>query len=298
MAVMVVFSMVAYWNDWFTALIYLPGQEKAPLPLVLRNILIKSSASASQASTISGGYAELNKLTEMIKFSSIITDNLMGAGYKGYSIFAQNFGGLLITANNIFPRGTSSVHFDTVARSVITGNRFHSFYPGMLVFEGNCSENMVSSNHFLRDNEPWEPLLGYDNGLDDLFGLIHINGNNNSITANHISETISAESIRPSGTQPVIIHVVSGKGNFISNNHIVATTQEERDVSDSCFSSQVNALTSTDRLKPLDVTTVLIERDSIQNTVLDSGNVKQVVMDKTMNAFRATPIPGIDNSCL
>lgn len=72
MAVMVVFSMVAYWNDWFTALIYLPGQEKAPLPLVLRNILIRSSASASQASTISGGYAELNKLTELIKFSSII----------------------------------------------------------------------------------------------------------------------------------------------------------------------------------------------------------------------------------
>lgn len=72
MAVMVVFSMVAYWNDWFTALIYLPGQEKAPLPLILRNILIRSSASASQASTISGGYAELNKLTELIKFSSII----------------------------------------------------------------------------------------------------------------------------------------------------------------------------------------------------------------------------------
>ena len=72
MAVMVVFSMVAYWNDWFTALIYLPGQEKIPLPLVLRNILIKSSVSASQASTISGGYAELNKLTELIKFSSMI----------------------------------------------------------------------------------------------------------------------------------------------------------------------------------------------------------------------------------
>lgn len=72
MAVMVVFSMVAYWNDWFTALIYLPGNDKAPLPLVLRNILIRSSASATQASTISGGYAELNKLTEMIKFASIV----------------------------------------------------------------------------------------------------------------------------------------------------------------------------------------------------------------------------------
>ena len=72
MAVMVVFCMVAYWNDWFTALIYLTGAEKAPLPLVLRNVLIKSSVSASQASTISGGYAEMNKLTEMIKFSSIV----------------------------------------------------------------------------------------------------------------------------------------------------------------------------------------------------------------------------------
>lgn len=72
MAVMVVFSMVAYWNDWFTSMIYLPSPAKAPLPLVLRNILIKSSASASQASTISGGFAELNKMTEMIKFSSII----------------------------------------------------------------------------------------------------------------------------------------------------------------------------------------------------------------------------------
>ena len=71
MAVMVVFSMVAFWNDWFTALIYL-NAEQAPLPLVLRNVLIKSSLSADQSGTISGGYAELNKITEMIKFASIV----------------------------------------------------------------------------------------------------------------------------------------------------------------------------------------------------------------------------------
>ena len=71
MAVMVVFSMVAYWNDWFTALIYLKA-DQAPLPLILRNILIRSEVSATQSSTISGGYAELNKITEMIKFASII----------------------------------------------------------------------------------------------------------------------------------------------------------------------------------------------------------------------------------
>lgn len=113
--------------------------------------------------------------------ASKLTDNLMGAGYKGYSIYAQNFGGLLVSSNNIFPRGTSSITFENVAKSTVTGNRFHAFYPGMLVFEGECSENLVSSNHFLRDNEPWTPLIGVDNGLDDQYGILRINGSGNSI---------------------------------------------------------------------------------------------------------------------
>ncbi|MFZ2243123.1 MAG: NosD domain-containing protein, partial [Blautia wexlerae] len=62
--------------------------------------------------------------------ASKITDNLMGAGYRGYTIFAENFGGLLITSNNIFPRGKSIVHLKGVLRSSVTANRFHSFYPG------------------------------------------------------------------------------------------------------------------------------------------------------------------------
>lgn len=228
--------------------------------------------------------------------ASKISDNLMGAGYKGYSIFAQNFGGLLITANNIFPRGRSSVHFDNVARSIITGNRFHSFYPGMLVFEGSCSENMVSSNHFLRDNEPWAPMLENDNGLDDLYGILCISGYNNSVIANHISETIHTQYIKPSGEKPVIIHIVSGKGNYISDNHIVVTAKaadEQAEISDSCFSAQVDALTTTDKLVSLDITTVLVEKESLQNTILDSGSEEQVVMDRTANAFRATPMPGV-----
>ena len=71
LAVQAVFAMVAYWNDWFTAMIYLGGKGQ-PLPLVLRGILIKSSASTQQAGMIDGGYTELLKLTEMIKFSSMI----------------------------------------------------------------------------------------------------------------------------------------------------------------------------------------------------------------------------------
>ena len=71
LAVQAVFAMVAYWNDWFTAMIYLGG-EGQPLPLVLRGILIRASATSDQAATLDGGYAELNKLTESLKFCSMI----------------------------------------------------------------------------------------------------------------------------------------------------------------------------------------------------------------------------------
>lgn len=229
--------------------------------------------------------------------ASKITDNLIGAGYRGYSVYAENFGGLLITANNIFPRGKSCVHFSNVVRSSISSNRFHSFYPGMLVMENGCTENLVSSNHLFRELEPWAPMQAYNNGLDDLYGLLYISGDNNSIIANHISEVIDKKYIMPAGATPVIIRVVSGKGNTISNNHIVATTEtsDAQAVADAsaCFSTQVSALLSTHGLETLTVTTVLIEAASQQNTILDSGTDGQVVIDKTLNAFRATPTPGV-----
>jgi len=165
----------------------------------------------------------------------------------------------------------------------------------MLIFQENCSENLVSSNHFLRDHEPWPPMQAYDNGLDDLYGVLYINGNDNSVIANHISVTMGTQYITPSGATPVIIHVVSGKGNYIFDNHIVATTEVSETqavTTDSCFSTQVGALLITDKLAALDVTAVLVERESIQNTILDSGSDVQVIMDKTVNAFRATPMPG------
>lgn len=228
--------------------------------------------------------------------ASKITDNLIGAGYNGYSIYAQNFGGLLVTANNVFPRGTSSVHFSGVVRSSVTSNRFHSFYPGMLVFEGNCSENLIASNHFLRDHEPWPPMFGVDNGLDDDFGLLRIEGNNNSLIANHISETIDRQYLRPEGIVPVIIRLVRGTGNYIASNHIVATTQsavEEDESSDSsaaCFSAQVGALLTADRLKALEVIAVQIEAASSGNTVLDTAADREVIIDRSVNAFRPLPI--------
>lgn len=224
--------------------------------------------------------------------ASKITDNLIGAGFKGHSIYAENHGGLLVTSNNIFPRGASSIYLEGVTRSSVTTNRLHSFYPGMLILAGKSSENLVSANHFLRDQEPWTPFLGIDNGLDDLYGLVNINGDNNSVIGNHFSQIIDSNSIRPTGATPVTVRLETGIGNFVSNNHTVAT-DAYHEPSESCFTAQVDALLTTRASKELPVTTVLVDNESSQNTILDSGRENQVIADSTYNAFRPTPSIGI-----
>ncbi|WP_416403383.1 right-handed parallel beta-helix repeat-containing protein [Arthrobacter sp. LFS091] len=220
--------------------------------------------------------------------ASKITDNLIGAGFKGHSIYAENHGGLLVTANNVFPRGASSVRFSGVTRSSVTNNRLHSFYPGMVVLEGNSSENLVATNHFLRDHEPWTPFLGIDNGLDDLHGILTVSGSNNSVIGNHFSQIIDSASIRPEGATPVIVRLREGAGNFVSNNHVVAMNVHSS-TSDDCFEAQVDALLATDDVEDLAVTAVQVDPASARNTILDSGSDAQVVADRGTNAVRATP---------
>jgi inulin fructotransferase (DFA-I-forming) len=125
--------------------------------------------------------------------------------------------------------------------------------------------------------------------------LLHVDGSNNSIIANHISESMDTRFIKPANAKPVIIRLVAGSGNYIANNHIVATTEtsELGDAPNSeCFSTQVAAMIATAGLTSLDVTAVRIEPESANNTVLDSGSDAQVVIDRAVNAFRGTPVPG------
>ena len=90
--------------------------------------------------------------------------------------------------------------------------------------------------------------------------------------------------------KPVIIRVASGRVNFISNNHVVATAPEDPGAAgDSCFSMQVRALLGTKESESLEVTTVLVEPGAVENAVMDSGTESQVILDKTVNRFRADP---------
>ncbi|MGB3910907.1 MAG: NosD domain-containing protein [Pseudolysinimonas sp.] len=222
--------------------------------------------------------------------ASKVTDNLIGAGFRGYSIYAENHGGLLIAANNVFPRGASSIHLRGVSRSSITGNRLHSFYPAMVVLE-DSSENLVGSNHVLRDHEPWIPFLRVDNGREDVDGLLRVSGRHNSVIGNHFSEVVDSAGIRPPGATPVIIRLTGGSDNYVCANHVAALDVRGTS-SGSAFAAQVEALLGTGAADDLAVTTVLVDPESVRNTILDSGTEAQVVVDTAVNAFRATPAIG------
>ena len=227
--------------------------------------------------------------------ASKVTENLLGAGYKGYSIFAQNFGGLLISGNNVFPRGKSSVHLTGVARSSVVGNRFHSFYPGMLEMDSGCAENLVAANHFYRSREPWPPMQCHDNGLDDTYGLVRLEGIHNTVTGNHFSQVIDEEYVRPAGTKPVILRVANGRENYIAANHMVGVTEsvpQPAGEGDSCYAAQVEAMLSIAHAQPIPLTTVQVDESSTGNVVLDSGTQAQVLLDSAQNAFRPTPSIG------
>lgn len=222
--------------------------------------------------------------------ASKITDNLIGAGFKGHSIFAENHGGLLVTANNVFPRGASSIHLSGVSRSSITNNRLHSFYPGMVVLEG-CSETLVGANHFLRDHEPWTPFLGVTNGRDDLFGLLHLTGSRNSVIGNHFSVVVDPMSVRPAGAKPVVVRLAAGEANHLSSNNAVAT-RAGGGTGDSAYEAQVDALLGAEDVAEVPITAVMVDPSSLRNTILDSGRADEVVVDEAVNAFRATPSIG------
>jgi inulin fructotransferase (DFA-I-forming) len=138
----------------------------------------------------------------------------------------------------------------------------------------------------------------YNNGLDDLYGILRIAGSNNSVIANHFSDIIDVENIKPTRAKPVIIRLTAGHGNYIASNNMVVTTEatttqkaedENAATSSHTFSAQVENVLASQNSQVIETTTVLVEKESIGNTILDSGCETQVLLDKTHNAFRPTP---------
>ena len=78
-AILVLYYGVAQWNAYFSALLYISDQDKYPLQLVLRNILITNQNALSQTATTAQARAALRETQELInvmKYSLIIISSI------------------------------------------------------------------------------------------------------------------------------------------------------------------------------------------------------------------------------
>lgn len=75
--VMVLYFAVERWNTYFAAMIYLKDQNKFPLQLVLRRILILEQTSSEMLSASGEGAAAVKfQLKELIKYAVIVVSSL------------------------------------------------------------------------------------------------------------------------------------------------------------------------------------------------------------------------------
>ncbi len=74
-AVLALYAFVGLWNSYFDAMIYLEDRKLAPLQIVLRSILIQNEVPPGMISS-EQAMAELKKIAEMIKYSSIVVSSI------------------------------------------------------------------------------------------------------------------------------------------------------------------------------------------------------------------------------
>ena len=70
LAVMVLYSLVGYWNSYFNSLLYLTNRDLFPLQRVLDRILVSNQANAGGAGSIGGGEGAL--MNKVLKYVTIV----------------------------------------------------------------------------------------------------------------------------------------------------------------------------------------------------------------------------------
>ncbi|WP_137991533.1 right-handed parallel beta-helix repeat-containing protein [Streptomyces vilmorinianum] len=197
-----------------------------------------------------GSCIELTGASQVAK----VTNNFLISAWAGHSLFAENAEGLHFSGNTVL--WAANLTLRNSHRASITSNKLLSNFPSMVALLDGSSENLISANHFRRVHGD-----GSSTRYDDLYGLVHIEGGNNAVTANHFSYDVPPANITPAGAAPTIILVRSGAANFLSGNWLVGNVPVK----------------------------VVLDASSTGTRVLHSALASQLTAYTTDHAFVATP---------
>ncbi|GHB57347.1 hypothetical protein GCM10010377_55500 [Streptomyces viridiviolaceus] len=149
-----------------------------------------------------------------------ITHNYLISSWGGYSVFAENAEGILVSGNTVL--WACNITLTNSNRCAISANKLLSNFPSTIALPNGSSGNLISGNHFRRVYGD-----GTSTRFDDLYGLVHVDGDDNAVTGNQFSFSVPAADITPSGADPAIILVAGGARNYLATNSITANVGVE-----------------------------------------------------------------------
>ena len=76
LAVITLYYAVGHWNDYFHSLIYLNKENKFPLQLVLRNLLIVNQVTSSSMVSDLTSRTDKIKIAEQLKYGIIVVSSV------------------------------------------------------------------------------------------------------------------------------------------------------------------------------------------------------------------------------
>lgn len=158
----------------------------------------------------------------------LVTNNYFGSQPGGRSVYLENPEWANIVGNNIYPDGHVCLEAKGAKNCTFTGNNIQSYYTGAVIIkgDGNLFSGKVqarrSSGNWLQD-----PI-----GRDGLYGLIHVDGNDNHITASSIN------SDQPENDTRILI--LGGNGNWVTNTKIYGRSSNRKVVvNGSCVDTRI-----------------------------------------------------------
>lgn len=156
----------------------------------------------------------------------------MGFVYLEHALIVRGADALRVHNNMIAECGNCVELTGAGQATIVSDNLMGAGPEGATLLAENHEGLLITGNHFRRSMEGFPPFLGTSNGLDDLYGVVHIAGDNNLFSNKLIAYDVSPDRIVPPNAQPTMVLIAGGDSNVVATNHVVSDVEAQHVVLD------------------------------------------------------------------